>query len=254
MKRNDIAASISSGETVMSDNKLTLLHLQHSQSQSILWLIEELKAEYGLEYELKLFERVKQRAPPELKETHVLGKSPQLITPSGRVIVERSAIALYLIETYDTAGKFKIASPPANPDDDAVKEDSMISFANSTLSGNLMLRFIFKALVANTPFFVRPLVSGMSALLNKAFLAAEVDANMSYLDSLLEGRDYVMGGKTPTRADFVLEWYIDWGAQSNLYEAGKYKNIASWLERCTSRPAWKSGLEKGNGYNLTDFQ
>ncbi|KAI0170211.1 glutathione S-transferase [Pestalotiopsis sp. NC0098] len=240
----------------MAENKLTLLHLQHSQSQTILWLLEELKGEYNFEYELKVFERVKQRAPEALKETHPLGKSPQLITETGRVITERDAIALYLIERFDTAGKFKIASGPASTDDDAVKENMIISFGNSSLGLNLILRFIFKALVANTPFFLRPLPYGISALLNKAFLNAEIDATFSYFNSLLEGREYLLGGQGPTRADFVLLWYIDWAKQSELYDAPspKFKNIQEWLSRCTSRPAWKSGLEKGNGYNLVDFK
>ncbi|ETS75083.1 hypothetical protein PFICI_13567 [Pestalotiopsis fici W106-1] len=57
------------------------------------------------------------------------------------------------MKTHNTAGKFKIASPSSDPDDDAVKEDTIVSIAISTLNGPLMLRSIFKTLVASTHFF-----------------------------------------------------------------------------------------------------
>ncbi|KAI1840675.1 hypothetical protein JX265_006114 [Neoarthrinium moseri] len=232
----------------MANGKPTLYHLNNSQSQTILWLLEEL----GIEYDLKLFNRIEQRSPPELKETHPTGKSPQLMTPTGRVITERSAIALYLIETYDTSSKFKIPSPPAQADDDFLKEDSLISFGNSTVMPLFMLRLVFMQLVKRTPFFLRWLVSTISSTLDKAFLSAEIELHLSYFDSLLEGREYVMGGAEPTRADFVNLWYFDWGAQGKYYEVPKYKNIDAWRQRCLSRPAWKRALEKGNGYDLSE--
>ncbi|KAK6077119.1 glutathione S-transferase [Seiridium cupressi] len=228
----------------MAQGKPTLVHLNNSQSQTILWLLEEL----GIEYELKLFERINGRAPPELKKTHPMGKSPQLITATGRVITERSAIALYLIETYDKAGKFKIASPPSDPEYDAVREDSIISFGNATISPFFMLRFILMQLIQHTPFFVRPLVSGLNFVLGKAFLNSEIELNMDYLESILKDRDYLMGGREPTRADFVNLLYADWGYHAKLYDTSKYVNIEAWRSRCTSRPAWLTALEKGNGY------
>jgi len=166
------------------------------------------------------------------------------------VITERSAIALYLIETHDKAGKFKIATPPHELEYDVVKEDSIISFGSSTINSLFMLRFIFMQLVKSTPFLIRPIFSGLNALLGKAFLDAEIDLNLNHLDSLLEGRAYFMGGNEPTRADFVNLWYIDWGFQAGLYDTQRYKNVDAWRSRCIERPAWKSALEKGNGYDL----
>src|ERR1700744_4969928 len=82
---------------------LAAYQVQNSQSQRILWLLEELEIPYNLE----LHRRIDQRSPPELKQTHPLGKAPQLETGNGRVIVESVVIAKYLIETYDKTGKFK---------------------------------------------------------------------------------------------------------------------------------------------------
>jgi len=53
---------------------ITVHHLENSRSQRILWLLEEL----GADYDVKRYERDKQTslAPPELKQVHPLGKSP----------------------------------------------------------------------------------------------------------------------------------------------------------------------------------
>lgn len=79
----------------------TTLRLDHSRSQRILWLLEELK----LPYELELFHRDKKTmlAPPELEQVHPLGKSPVItITPEGAekpfVLAESGFITQYLTE------------------------------------------------------------------------------------------------------------------------------------------------------------
>ncbi|MDX1667978.1 MAG: glutathione S-transferase N-terminal domain-containing protein, partial [Limnobacter sp.] len=62
---------------------ITLHHLEHSRSQRIIWLLEEL----GLEFEIKLYERDPKTylAPKELFDVHPLGKSP--VITDGNVTV-----------------------------------------------------------------------------------------------------------------------------------------------------------------------
>ena len=64
---------------------LTVHHLEESRSQRVLWLLEEL----GAEYEVKRYDRNPQTrlAPPELKQIHPLGKSP-VIEANGKVLAE----------------------------------------------------------------------------------------------------------------------------------------------------------------------
>ncbi len=81
---------------------ITVHHLRVGRPIFTLWLIEEL----GLDYELKIYDRNEMgRAPPELKEVHPLGKSP-VIVDDGQVISESGAIAMHLIENYDSTGRF----------------------------------------------------------------------------------------------------------------------------------------------------
>lgn len=209
--------------------------------------------ELGIDYNLNLFERQtsgasKNRAPESLKETHPLGKSPQLITSEGRVIIERSAIAKYLIEKYDTAGKFKLNS--GDSENDAIREEELISFGGTSLAPILMIQMVFKFVRDGSPFFIRPLMGGISAMVNSAFLRKEADAMMKYLDRDIEGKNYFMNTENPTRVDFMMLWYVDLGIMAESSDLGTYPNLKSWFDRCKTRDAWKRSLEKGNGYQM----
>ena len=76
---------------------LTLHHLDHSRSQRVLWLLEELE----LPYEIKLYTRDRQTmlGPAELKKVHPLGKSP-VITDGELTLAESAAILEYLLDRY----------------------------------------------------------------------------------------------------------------------------------------------------------
>ena len=73
--------------------------------------------------------------------------------------------------------------------------------------------------------------------------------------ALREGSEggYFMG-KEPGRADIMLEWSIASIKQRKSVDlATEFPALDAWLARCYEREAWKRGLEKGNGYDLTTF-
>ena len=90
---------------------LIVHHLNHSRSQRLLWLLEELE----LPYEIHFYERDKSTmlAPPELKKVHPLGKSP-VVTDGKLVLAESGAIIETLVETY---GEGKGLKPAAGTDE-----------------------------------------------------------------------------------------------------------------------------------------
>ncbi|KAI0398955.1 glutathione S-transferase [Xylaria palmicola] len=230
--------------------KPTLQHLSNSQSQTILWLLEELE----IPYNLNLFERGKSgpdkgRAPVSLKETHPLGKSPQLITASGRAIVERSAITAYLIETYDSTGKFKISG--SDEGHDAIREQELVGFAEASFNATAMTAMMLYYLKGMSPFFVRPLVAAVSAMIHFGYVDKEFDAQLKYMDSLLDGQGYFMSDENPTRVDFVMMYFVQWVYYSKVVDIAPYPNVKAWHDCCVARPAWKRAIEKGNGYKLS---
>ncbi|XDG05694.1 hypothetical protein ABKA04_005309 [Annulohypoxylon sp. FPYF3050] len=234
----------------MDSNKPTLHFMQNSGSQQSLWLLEEL----GIEYDLVLHERLGGRAPVALKDTHPLGKAPQLVTASGRVIAERSAIAYYLIETYDNDGRFKVPAPGTpgwdSVNNDKIREEQLLSIGQTALNQLFAMKATFGGFAYATPFFIRPLILGLKLTLEKVFLDAEIDNVLKFLDGELEGREYFNGTARPTRLDFILQWYVDFGVQSSDLDLHKYPRVKGWYDRCMSRDAWKSAMEKGNGYDL----
>lgn len=206
------------------------------------------------------------------------------MTASGRVITERSAITLYLIRTYDAAGRFQVAhpvlpSPLSSPsssgsggdEDDLVREEELVSLGTATLNPIILFAFVLGVVVKFTPFLLRPLMAGFRLLLRKAFLDAELAGGFAELERCLllpkkasagtgtprgeeeapHAREYLMGGPEPTRADFMVAWFADWAVAGRLVDLpNKYPATQAWLARCLARPAYRRSLEKGNGYDM----
>jgi len=84
---------------------LTVHHLNVSQSERIVWLLEEL----DLPYELRVYQRdpVTQFAPVELREVHPLGSAP-VLCDGEIVIAESGAIIEYVLARY---GNGRLAPP-----------------------------------------------------------------------------------------------------------------------------------------------
>ncbi|KAI1380484.1 hypothetical protein F4677DRAFT_407004 [Hypoxylon crocopeplum] len=235
----------------MANNKPILHYMEDSGSQQSLWLLEEL----GIDYDLVLHKRERGRAAAVLKDTHPLGKAPQLVTASGRVIAERSAIAFYLIETYDTTGRFKLPTSETQPgfDDtanDRTREEQLLSVGQTALNQFLSLKVTLGIFARVTPFFIRPIAWGFKYTFERAFIDAEIDNSFKFLDGELDGRLYFNGTGHPTRLDFVMHWYVDFGVQGCRLDLDQYPRVKEWHERCISRDAWKRALQKGNGYDL----
>ena len=67
---------------------LTVHHLNHSRSQRVLWLLEEL----GVPYQIERYERDPKTmlAPASLQKVHPLGKSP-VVTDGKATLAESGA-------------------------------------------------------------------------------------------------------------------------------------------------------------------
>ena len=222
--------------------------LQNSQSQRILWLLEEL----AIPYNLKLYVRNESgprqlRSPDELFEVDSLGRSPVLVTASGRVIVESGAIASYLIQTYDTAKKFQPAAAPEDPDLDWIRDEILTNFAGASFGPINVLQMFLEILTSQTPWLFRPLTRKLTGAIASQATTKEFQKYLTFLERELGERDYFMG-KEPGRADFMLSYPMDMIAERNWVDMKTFPKLKAWRERCQSRPAWQQGLNKGNGY------
>ncbi|TXS96042.1 glutathione S-transferase [Parahaliea maris] len=88
---------------------ITIHHLGVSQSDRIVWLMEEL----GLPYELKWYDRGEDfLAPPEYRALHPAGTAP-IITDGDLVLAESTAIVEYISQRH---GGGRLSVQPDSPD------------------------------------------------------------------------------------------------------------------------------------------
>jgi glutathione S-transferase len=201
-------------------------HLDDSRSQRILWLLEEL----GIPYEIRHHKRdAKTRlAPSALKEIHPLGKSP-VIEDSGRVIAESGAIIDYLLRHYGN-GRLQ-------PSSSSAAYDAYVHWMHYA-EGSAMPALIVRLNVARI---------GEAAAAALVRLDAEVALQLNYIDSALKDHEYILGTDF-TAADVQLS-FVGELAAARFGVAG-YPNIAGWMQRFQTRPAYKAALTRGGPYSF----
>ena len=201
-------------------------HLNDSRSQRILWLLEELQ----LPYELKRYQRDARTrlAPPELKAVHPLGKSP-VITDDGRVVAESGAIVDYIIRRH---GGGRLQPEPASAAyDDYVQ---WLHFAE----GSAMLPLLLKLYTARLGDAATPL---------HPRITSEIANHLGYINTRLEGRDYVLGGEL-SGADIELSFVGEFAMLQN--DCSAYPHLEAWVRRFQGRPAYRAAIDRGGPYGL----
>lgn len=219
---------------------LVLHHLNHSRSQRILWLLEEL----GVDYTIKLYERdpVTIRAPKSLRDVHPLGKSP-VISDGEVTVAESGAIIEYLLRTYDQSGTFKAA--PGQQETDV---SYWLHFAEGSLMPPLLMALLFdKVKESPMPFFVKPIAKGISSKVMGEFVQPEIDSLLGFIEKCLAGKEWFVGDKL-TGADFQMSFPLEALVAKDKISQAECPNIFAFVQRCQSRPAYLAGLAKGGDY------
>lgn len=205
---------------------ITVHHLNDSRSQRILWLLEEL----GLPYELMSYQRdpVTRLAPPELEAVHPLGKSP-VITDGQSTVIESGAIIDYIIRRH---GGGRLQPDPQTPAYDTYQQ--WLHYAEGSAMLPLMLYM-----------YVGRLGEAGAALHPR--LESEIANHMGYVESSLDGRDYIMGSEL-SAADIQMSFVGEVVGAFGRLDA--YPNIKAWVSRFQARPAYRVALEKGGAYSF----
>lgn len=178
-------------------------------------------------------------APPALKAIGPFGKSPTLITGAADgncIIPESSAIATYLIRTFDTEDKFGLKNGNWIRDEILLSQNLTDLYRATQISMYVDFGVIKDAGIMDVPALRRLLIN----------LQKELE----------EGPPggYFMG-KEPGRADIMLEFQITFCKVRPwwLDLEKEFPKLDEWLKRVYERPAWKRAIEKGNGYDLSVF-
>ncbi len=205
---------------------LTVHHLNDSRSQRILWLLEEL----GAQYDIAFYQRdaVTRLAPPELMAVHPLGKSP-VLTEGDATIIESGAIIDYIVRHH---GGGRLA-----PATDAADYDTYVQWLHYA-EGSAMLPLMLKLYCGRLGEAAAPLSPRIDS---------EIANHLGYVEASLAGRAWLIGDDI-TAADIQMSFVGEIAGPYGLRAA--YPNIDAWVKRFQARDAYKRALEKGGAYSF----
>lgn len=220
---------------------ITVHHLENSRSQRILWLLEEL----GAEYELKCYgrDKITSLAPPELLEIHPLGKSP-VITDGDVTVAESGAIIDYLVHKFDVGRML-----PADGSTERLAYNYWLHYAEGTFAPLMLVSLIIGRIETSPmPFFAKPIAKGIAGKVRRGFLDANVKRNLDFMESTLSESTWFCGEEL-TAADIQMSFAVE-AAEVRTDLRQDYPQLASFLDRIRARPAYKVAIEKGGHYEL----
>lgn len=216
---------------------LHLHHLENSRSFRIIWLLEELNADY----KLTCYERNKAHlAPDSLKEIHPLGHAP-ILEVDGRPLVESGFIMEYLLKHYDKEQQFK----PSDDNESAWEDYTFwMHFAEASVMPPLVMRLVFTKVVEKSPMLVKPI----SKSIQKQVENSMIDKNLKIMLNMMERQlqdNHWFAGTDFSAADIQMYLAVVGANAGEGLDKVKYANLLNWLKRCQERPAFKRSEEKG---------
>lgn len=220
---------------------ITVHHLNHSRSQRIVWLLEEL----GLAYEIQRYERDRKTmlAPASLRKVHPLGKSP-VITDGDLTVAESGAIVDYLIERYGAGRLAPAAGTPAR-----LRYTYWLHYAEGSAMSPLLLKLVFdKIETAPMPFFVKPIAKAICGKVKSGFVEPQIRQHLDYLEGEL-GKSGWFAGDEFSGADIQLSFPLEAAAARGGLDAGRPR-LMDFLQRIHARPAYQRAIERGGEYSI----
>ena len=199
---------------------ITIHHLGVSQSERIVWLMEEL----ALPYKLKWYDRMANRlAPPELLKLHPTAMAP-VIEDDGRVLTESAVIAEYICHRY-AGGKFTLRPEQPNYYDYLY----WMHFNNSAMG----LRFTKAVLGAGA---TGPVADTMGEVVRR-----REEQFYQYLNQRL-GESQFLAGPELTCADIMTAYRLTTGVLFGARPIDDLPNVVAYVKRIEGRPAYQKAM------------
>jgi glutathione S-transferase len=222
---------------------ITVHHLEHSRSQRVLWLLEEV----DLPYQIQQYQRDPKTslAPPELKRVHPLGKSP-VITDGDRVVAESGAIIEYLVGRH---GNGRLVPPPGS--DERLRYTYWLHFSEGSAMPPLLFKLVCdKVKSAPMPFFIKPIARGIAGKVMEAFVDPNLKNQLDFMEAELKMHKWFAGDEF-SAADVQMSFPLEAAAQRAGLDDSRPKLMA-FLKRIHARPAYKRALERGGPYSFAE--
>lgn len=197
-------------------------HLNRSRSLRILWLLEEL----GADYEVIRYERDAKTnlAPPELLAIHPLGKSPA-IEIDGQTVTESGAIVEVLCALH---GPHMVpeAGTPAH-----WQHLELMHFAEGSAMTPILLN-LYVGLLGDAGAPLQPRIQ------------SELKNHFDYMESVLRSSGHFVLDDL-SAADIMLSFPAS--VIKRLGRDADYPRLSAFLEMVENRPAYQRALAAGGG-------
>ena len=199
---------------------ITVYHLSSSRSERIVWLLEEL----GLDYRMEFHQREPTgAAPASMKALHALGKAP-VIRDGDRVLAESGAIVEYIVQRH---GGGRLAATPDSPG--YASYIYWMHFAEGSLMSLMLIALVISRIPEAKESPVRTRVLD------------RMNQMLAFVDSELAGREYFVESGF-TAADVMMVFPFTTMRRYLDYDIAPYANIAAYLKRIESRPAYQKAM------------
>ena len=217
---------------------LTLHHLENSQSIRVLWLLEELGAEYQIQHYQR--DKATSLAPAEFKKLHIMGTSP-CITDGDLVMPETNAILDYVMDKH---GSGKLRPEHGSPD----RANYLYWFhaAQGSFMPLLLESLIFKRMVSKVPAVIRPIIKFVVSKVKANYLDVRLDKTLSQIELTLSKSKW-FAGEQFTAADIVMGYCME-VASVRVGMDDRYPNAQRFLQQMRARPAYQKAMEKNGDF------
>jgi glutathione S-transferase len=197
---------------------IKLYHAPRTRSVRVLWLLEEL----GIPFELEIQE-YRPPVTPFAQKTP-FGKFPSL-EDGATVMFESGAIIEYLLERY---GDGRLGPLPGGPGRGEFLQ--WLHFAEATLMPPLI------EILRHT--VLKPEAERIPAVVADAKTRAAV--TLAVVERALQDRAFLLGTEF-SAADIMMTYGVQWAEMLGML--GESPNLRAYLQRLTSRPAFRKAME-----------
>ncbi len=220
---------------------LTLHHLEYSQSFRVLWLLEEL----GAEYELKSYNRDPESnlAPDEYKALSPLGTAP-VITEGDLVLAESNAIIDYILDSHPDS---PLRPTPGSPD--RARHLFWFHAAQGSLMSTQGINMVLGLLEQRTPGPISWLLKKIFTQVRTIFLNPRLEALFELMEKDLSVQPF-FGGANLTAADITLIYPMLAARDKGVF-AGKYPHVEQWFDRVEQIPSFVAARKLDDRPHIT---
>ncbi|KAL4899423.1 hypothetical protein BDW74DRAFT_163617 [Aspergillus multicolor] len=248
--------------------RIVLHSLERSRSQRILWLLEELK----LKYEIQPYKRgPNERAPPELKSIHPIGKAPILSIyypsvggtasdgePDRPINLAESAVIMeHLLDNFhQPSSQAQHALVPArwvagqeNQSGGETETWRQYRYYMHYTEGSLMPLVVTNILMdvvqSAPPFFLKPLVGIVPSILKKEYTGPNFKTHLGYLEDQLAttpGNARYLAGTQFTAADILMSYPLIILREVKVLEKEHYPALWDYINGLTEMEGYRKAV------------